>query len=250
MDPTRTKLSRNYVCRIPLQAFSASPPPFQRDDKTHYIGCHGLGPLCLLILYQVPKRTQNSPFTSPLHLIIKPTNWPHSKCDPSSSSCYQQSFLWRQGTSADCPANWLENSFHVTRCCYGNMVVAEKGAYCCVYDLRPPTETTTANTATTTSETDWSTVNESCVAKVPFTASDYSSQVSSASSKAVASTNASSGKVTSTDTAAAATRTGSGFSSFVGSQTPSTTSNGAIPIATAQEFVAGGAAIAAALFVL
>ncbi|KAF4772535.1 hypothetical protein CBS147333_10029 [Penicillium roqueforti] len=110
--------------------------------------------------------------------------------------------------------------------------------------------TNTANlyaSATSMSETNWSTVDKSCVVEVRFTATDYLAQVSSPSSKAEATpTRNSTSNVTSTST------TSSSASSDTGSQTstltPTPTSNAALPLATAGEGVVGGAAFAAALF--
>lgn len=147
-----------------------------------------------------------------------------------------------------CPAGWLPNTFHGTKCCSGNMVIDEDGAYCCVYDMRLYKEalTNTAllyETATTTStgDSDWSTLSDSCVAKVRFTASDYSAQVSSAASKAEA---------TPTTTSMSTTTADSSASSGASAETSTPTSNAAMPLATAQDVVLGGAAIAAGLFML
>ncbi|KAJ5561478.1 hypothetical protein N7461_000239 [Penicillium sp. DV-2018c] len=149
----------------------------------------------------------------------------------------------------ECPANWFPNTYKGTKCCSGNMVIDEEGAYCCVYDVRPTPE---ALTATKTGETNWSTVDNSCIAEVRFTATDYSAQVSSASSKAEATpTGTSAGRVTALTTtgSSATTGTGSQTSTATPSSAASPTSNPAMPIATGQS-VLSGAAIAAALFML
>ncbi|KXG52212.1 uncharacterized protein PGRI_084960 [Penicillium griseofulvum] len=155
----------------------------------------------------------------------------------------------------ECPAGWLPNTFHGTKCCSGNMVIDEEGAYCCVYDMRPYKEalTDTAKlyaTATTTSETDWSTLENSCIAEVRFTATDYSAQVSSAASKAEATPTAIVASEVTTTSQVTRT-TASSTSSGAGSQssTPTPTSNPAMPIATGQGML-GGAALAAALLML
>jgi hypothetical protein len=148
-----------------------------------------------------------------------------------------------------CPTGWLPNTYKGTKCCSGNMVIDEEGAYCCVYDTRPETE---ALTSTKTGETNWSTVDNSCIAKVRFTATDYSAQVSSASSKAEATpTDTSAGQVTATTTTASSATTGTGSQTSTASPTAtaSPTSNPAMPLATGQG-VLGGAALAAALFIL
>ncbi|KAJ5922867.1 hypothetical protein N7516_010570 [Penicillium verrucosum] len=152
----------------------------------------------------------------------------------------------------ECPLGWLPNTFHGTKCCAGGMVIDEQGAYCCVNDMRYYKELLT-NTAlryatpTTTEETNWSTVDESCFAEVRFTASDYSAQVSSASSKAEATpTNDSTSKVTTTgSTTSGAT---SGIASQTSTSSPTPTWNAAMPLATVD--VLGGAAFAAAFFML
>ncbi|KAJ6128122.1 hypothetical protein N7471_009339 [Penicillium samsonianum] len=158
-----------------------------------------------------------------------------------------------RAADTSCPVGWLPNTFHTTKCCSGGMVIDEQGAYCCVNDMRAYKEMLT-NTAllyateTTTEETNWSTVDNSCVATVRFTATDYSAQVSSASSKAEATPTDSTSKVTSTSTTTSGTS--SGTSSQTSSSTPTPTSNAAMSLATAQEFVLGGAAFVAALFML
>ncbi|CAG8305715.1 unnamed protein product [Penicillium nalgiovense] len=154
----------------------------------------------------------------------------------------------------NCPFGWLPNTFHETKCCAGGMVIDEEGAYCCVEDMRDFKEllTNTAMryaTATTTGETNWSTVENSCVAKVRFTASDYSAQVSSAASKAEATpTNDSTSEVTSTSTTASGASSGAG--SLTSTPSPTPTSNAATPPATGGEVMFGGIAVAAALFML
>ncbi|KAJ5989529.1 hypothetical protein N7481_004739 [Penicillium waksmanii] len=157
-------------------------------------------------------------------------------------------------TDYDCPVGWLPNTWKETRCCSGDMVVNDTDAYCCVSDMRFYKEalTNTAllyETATTTTTGDdysrWATLKETCVAKVPYTlaASDYSSQVSSASKKAEATPT----NTTATTTNSAAT---SEATSGSGSQASTPTSNAAMPLATAGDVALGGAALAAALFVL
>ncbi|CAI7669358.1 unnamed protein product [Penicillium crustosum] len=145
----------------------------------------------------------------------------------------------------DCPLGWLPNTFHETKCCSGNMVIDEQGAYCCVNDMRAYKELLTNTallyaTSTTTEETNWSTVDNSCFA-----------EVSSASSKAEATpTNDSTSKATSTSTTTSGATAGTGSQTSTSSPTssPTPTSNAAMPLATAD--VLGGAAFAAALFML
>ncbi|RJE23930.1 hypothetical protein PHISCL_03746 [Aspergillus sclerotialis] len=154
-----------------------------------------------------------------------------------------------------CPAGWLPNTFKQTRCCSGNMVIDEEGAYCCVYDMRAYKEALTntakvyATPTTKEGETNWSTVHDSCVVKVRFTASDYSAQVSSAASKAESTpTTTSAGEVTSTSTTQSGISSGTGSGSGSQTSTPTPTSNGAMPLAT--EAMLGSAAFAAALYLL
>ena len=75
----------------------------------------------------------------------------------------------------------------------------------------------------------------SCFAQIPFTATNYSQQVSSASSQLAAG-------ATTTPATNDATPTSSGSAAA--------TTNAAMPIATAQEIVLGGAALIAGIFVL
>ncbi|KAJ5370782.1 uncharacterized protein N7496_006874 [Penicillium cataractarum] len=161
-------------------------------------------------------------------------------------------------SAATCSGDWLSNTFNGdTKCCYGNMLVEDRDAFCCVYDLTPPVETSSASTATTTSDDydSWSTAGE-CFTKIPFSASNYSDLVSSASSK-IAATRATvatnEAKSTSTSASSASSGTSSAASS-TSSQTSSgsaaSTSNAAMPIATAQEMMLGGAAVVVGLFVL
>ena len=140
-------------------------------------------------------------------------------------------------TASGCPKNRGRDSFGSdSKCCYGTMMVDGSDAYCCV-----PDSTTNggdslplfSSGAPSMAMNNWSTAN-SCFAKIPFTASDYSSQVSSASAKAAATTTGpSTNEATSTSPA-------SGTS----------TTNAAMPVATAEGIVLSGAAVAAALFVL
>lgn len=155
-----------------------------------------------------------------------------------------------------CPKDWLSNTFKDTKCCYGNMLVINTDAFCCVYDMTPPTVTSSASSASTTTIefNSWATTDE-CVTKVPFSASNYSDLVSSASSKISASrTTVAANEASSTSThssLASGTSAGtSGASSKASSGTAAATSNAAMPIATAQEMVLGGAAVVVGLFVL
>ncbi|KAJ5297594.1 hypothetical protein PENANT_c005G06743 [Penicillium antarcticum] len=159
-------------------------------------------------------------------------------------------------TTSDCPQNWYSNTYKGTRCCYGYMRIVDADAFCCVVDSTPKTETTSTATKTATSlEEEWAGADY-CFKLVPFTASDYSDQVSSASAAAVATnTRPSTNEATSTSTSTS-TDTGSGLSATSGSSssTASTsvtpTTNAAMPVATAKGVVLGGAGVAAALFVL
>ena len=150
-------------------------------------------------------------------------------------------------TAADnCPENWFENHFHVTRCCFGNMMIEDTDAYCCIYDVTAPAEETDSSTATSI---DWSTA-DSCFSKIPFTASDYSSQVYAASSKIVATaTTTAAGTMADPSTTSEATpaSTNSGSSSSTNSGAEPTTTNAAMPAVTADGIVIGGAAVAVAL---
>ncbi|KAJ5272958.1 hypothetical protein N7478_008083 [Penicillium angulare] len=141
--------------------------------------------------------------------------------------------------AATCPTNWLSDTYNVTRCCYGNMLLEDTTAYCCVYDTNP--DATASSTVTATASGD------ACFTKIPFTATNYSDLVSSASSKLVATATATSSDASSSTTSAA-TSGSSGSASVSGAS--STSSAAAVPIATACEVIMGGAAIVAGLFVL
>jgi hypothetical protein len=148
-------------------------------------------------------------------------------------------------TTSDCPQSWYKNSFkHQTNCCYGHMMIEATDAYCCVYDLTPRTESSSTSTKTATSfEDEWAGADY-CFKKIPFTASDYSSQVSLASAQAVATnTGPSSNEATSTSTS-------SGSSSTTATASVTPTTNAAVSLATAKGVVLGGAGVAAALFAL
>ncbi|KAJ6089764.1 hypothetical protein N7467_004980 [Penicillium canescens] len=126
-------------------------------------------------------------------------------------------------TMSDCPQSWYKNSFkHQTNCCYGHMMIETTDAYCC---------------------DEWAGADY-CFKKIPFTASDYSSQVSLASAQAVATnTGPSTNEATSTSTS-------SGSSSTTASASVTPTTNAAMSLATAKGVVLGGAGVAAALFAL
>ncbi|GLI72577.1 hypothetical protein PoHVEF18_000756 [Penicillium ochrochloron] len=137
-------------------------------------------------------------------------------------------------------------------------MVNDKDASCCVYDLTPPVETSSASTATSSTDdyAGWSTAGE-CFTKVPFSASNYSDLVSSASSKiaatraTVASYQATSTSISSSSVSVSSgpTSATSGTGSKTSSGSAASTSNAAMPIATAQEMMLGGAAVVG-LFVL
>lgn len=160
-------------------------------------------------------------------------------------------------TDITCPKDWLSNTFKDTKCCYGNMLIINTDAFCCVYDMTPPTVTSSASSdSTTTIEfNSWATTDE-CVTKVPFSASNYSDLVSSASSKiaasraTVATNEASSTSTHSSSASSGSSASTSGASSHASLGTAAATSNAAMPIATAQDMVLGGAAVVVGLFVL
>ena len=143
----------------------------------------------------------------------------------------------------NCPQYWGENSFkHNTKCCYGNMLVEDRGAFCCVYDVEASfaEATATASNAISTTTDNWSAADD-CFTKIPFTASDYSSQVSLASVNVRATTTGSS------TSEATSTGTNSDSSSGLNSASATSTPNVAMPVATAKGMVLGGAAAAVVL---
>ncbi|KAJ5667994.1 uncharacterized protein N7477_006564 [Penicillium maclennaniae] len=161
--------------------------------------------------------------------------------------------LLATATASTCPKNWLENTptNGSSKCCYGNMVIDDTTAYCCVYDLTPKA---TSDSTTTDDYDSWSTAGD-CFAKIPFTASDYSQQVSSASEVLATST-----IMTNEATTTASSTSTSGSSSTSSSSTSKTSSsansastasatNAAMPMATGQEMMLG-AAVVVGMFVL
>lgn len=146
------------------------------------------------------------------------------------------------GNAASCPKNWLENSFKVTRCCYGGMIVDDTTAYCCVYkwdEEQAIKDSYSASDVSTTEINISASRDDPCFTSIPFTATDYSAQVSAASSKIMASTTApSTNRATATST-----------STSTGSASPTSTPNAGMPQATANGMMLGGAAAAVALFV-
>ncbi|KAH8424186.1 uncharacterized protein LDX57_001941 [Aspergillus melleus] len=155
--------------------------------------------------------------------------------------------------SDNCPHNWLSNRYKDRRCCYGNMLIEDTTAYCCVYEVYGYEELATMSfpteTASTSTEHTWS-KEDGCFTKIPFTASDYSARVSSASDAIAASkTKPASNEAASTSgSTSSATGLASTSASASASGSESST-NAAMPVATAQGMVLGGAALAAALFV-
>lgn len=131
------------------------------------------------------------------------------------------------------------------------MRVIDAGAFCCVIDAMPKTDTASTTTTSATSiEEQWAGADY-CF-KFPFSAGDYSNQVSSTSTVTVATnirTPADEATSTTTSTSSGlSAASGSSFSNVSMSVTPTT--NAAMPVATAKGVVLGGARVAAALFVL
>ncbi|KAJ5109259.1 hypothetical protein N7456_005934 [Penicillium angulare] len=157
-----------------------------------------------------------------------------------------------------CPSDW-QNSIvnNDARCCYGSTTVEDNEGYCCVHEF----SLDLGNTYRARDDSDdsdcypfcsittdgfLSMTTQSCVTKVPFTASDYSSIVSAASSS-LASSSPATNSAAQTTTGAGASATGSGDATSTGEAT-GTSTNGAMPLATAEGVVLGAAA--AILFAL
>jgi hypothetical protein len=161
-------------------------------------------------------------------------------------------------SSSSCPKNWYTNTFGgMSRCCYGHMLVAgaKPDALCCVHDVVDESTTTASSGAAPSTTTDDSVSSpNSCFSKIPFSASDYSSRVSAASVMAWATTTGPSSNQASSTSTSTSTRSASGSGSGSGSSTSSglasSTSNVALPVATAEGVVLGGAAAVIAHFVL
>ncbi|KAK2802268.1 hypothetical protein FQN50_007449 [Emmonsiellopsis sp. PD_5] len=136
-----------------------------------------------------------------------------------------------------CPNDWYPNTFHGTRCCYGHMTIHDTDAYCCIpYPIVPG--------EVLASLEDSISAPEPCFTLVPFTASDYSERVSAASASAMTATTGPS------TNEATPTGTSSGSGSGSGTEPTETPTGAAMPVATAQGMVLGGAAVAAALLAL
>ncbi|EPS32493.1 hypothetical protein POX_d05347 [Penicillium oxalicum] len=155
-----------------------------------------------------------------------------------------------------CPKDWLPQHQHGgMKCCYGNKILDGTENFCCVYDMSP-VPTSSVSTATEDDYAAWATAGDGCVTRIPFTASNYSDLVSSASSKIAASRTAAatneasatttSSSLTASPTSLTATPAGSQSTAAV----PSTTENAALPMATAQDIVLGGAAVVVGLLAL
>lgn len=152
-------------------------------------------------------------------------------------------------TTATCPEGWGSYGSDGSICCPGSMISDGDGVqYCCVAD-KPNISISIAPifpTGISLMAKDKRSVENSCAAEIPFTASDYSSLVSSASAKAAAAT------MTGPSSNEAATTTGpsSNGASSSSSGSASSTTNAAMPVAMAEGIVLSGAAVAAALFML
>lgn len=126
-------------------------------------------------------------------------------------------------TTTACPQGWEGKD---NQCCFGFEQDSADGNYCCVGGKMGDIFSTASSSSA------------SCFTKIPMTASDYSQQVSSASSKYQAGATA----TPATNVATSTSSTSSGSAAA--------TANAAMPIATAQEIVLGGAAVIVGLFVL
>lgn len=160
-------------------------------------------------------------------------------------------------SATTCPKDWLANTDLTgdTKCCYGTMLIDGKNAFCCIYDDPPEADPSTAtdDSATNTATDDyasWSTVDE-CAVRVPFTATDYSARVSSASKALQSGATTTARTVASNEaTATSGALTSSSASVSVSGTSAAATSNAAGPVATAHEAVLGGAVVLAGLLVL
>ncbi|KAJ5887145.1 hypothetical protein N7504_011192 [Penicillium tannophilum] len=132
-------------------------------------------------------------------------------------------------TTATCPQGWEGTD----QCCFGAEVSQGSDKFCCIganIDFSMKARNVLPRSVSSSSSS-----ASSCFAQIPWTASDYSQQVSSASSQYAAGA-----------TTAPATNVATATSSV----SAAATTNAAMPIATAQEIVLGGAAFIAGLFVL
>lgn len=145
------------------------------------------------------------------------------------------------------------------------MQIADRDAYCCVYDVvgeREEYSSLASKGALSTMADDSISSTAPCFTRIAWTASDFSERVSSASRAAGASRTVPVGNEASSNStpAASGSASGSASASGTGSEAASTsasasasgssTSNAALPAVTARGLVLGGAAIAAALCVM
>ncbi|KAJ5358208.1 hypothetical protein N7541_005366 [Penicillium brevicompactum] len=170
--------------------------------------------------------------------------------------------------NSKCPNNWVDvQNDNDERCCYGSLWTEDNDTYCCVRDvaadfsnnLRVRDESTdcypfcldTSDRFPHVTALNLPTGLPSCATKVPFTASDYSSLVSAASSslaKQGPTTNSAGQTTTSFATSTASSGTTS-TSSETGSSTESST-NAAMPAMTGGSVALGGAAVIGAMLAL
>ncbi|KAJ5281048.1 hypothetical protein N7478_006420 [Penicillium angulare] len=153
-----------------------------------------------------------------------------------------------------CPSDW-QNSIvnNDARCCYGSTTVEDHEGYCCVHDFSVhlgnmyqarDDSSDCFPFCSITTDGFLSMTTQSCVTKVPFTASDYSSVVSVVSSSLASSSPATNSASQTTTDAAGST----GRVTFTVDSSTGTSTNGAMPLATAEGVVLGAAA--AMLFAL
>ncbi|CAL5869606.1 uncharacterized protein PFLUO_LOCUS3836 [Penicillium psychrofluorescens] len=131
-------------------------------------------------------------------------------------------------TAAKCPEGWGGGT-DGSPCCPGSLNSDGAFKYCCVAGQVSMPPVLPSGVAMAKNKR-----SENCAAKVPLTASDYSSLVSSASAMAAATT----------------TGPSSNEASPTSSGSASPTTNAAMPGAMAEGMVLSGAAAAAALFML
>ena len=193
--------------------------------------------------------------------VCSPIQGPHARL---SELCWQLQITARLNSdNSKCPSDWQDiTNGDDEKCCYGSLLTIGPVPYCCVRDTSAdfstgfrardevesdcfPSCSDTTNSPASVALPDTPTESSSCATKVPFSASDYSKLVSSASASI-----ASSGQATNTASQGSATSTGdsSATSPSSGSESSTGTStNAAMPIMTAESMMFGGAAMAAAL---
>ncbi|CAI7670500.1 unnamed protein product [Penicillium pancosmium] len=161
-------------------------------------------------------------------------------------------------SGSPCPSDWTNVQYKDTqRCCYGSLTLESNDPYCCVHSFSLSNnylDDTSSDcfpfcTGTTRELPTMTKFGASCQTKIAFITKDYSSLVSAASESVTGTTKSSDNDAT-TMTTTTGTGTETGAKSTAMDNKSETSTNKAGPVATAEGFALGGAAIAAAFLAL